>query len=136
MKKVFIDTNLFIRYLVNDVPSQADQVDRLFDLAEDGQIALITGPPVFFEIAWTLKSFYGMDRKGIYECLSAIIGIPGLEIPDLEIIEDTLELYNNTSADFSDAYIAVLSKSLKADEIATFNLKHFKSLDVDLYHMK
>ena len=133
MEKVFIDTNLFIRYLVNDVPSQIEKVEHLFDLAEKGEIRLATGPPVFFEIAWTLKSFYKMERQQIHECLSAITGIQGLAITDIDIIEEALELYNQTSTDFGDAYMAVLSKKIKADSITTFNERHFKDLGVKIY---
>lgn len=133
MKKVFLDTNIFIRYLVNDIPDQVDKVEDLFDRAERGEIRLVTGPPVFFEIAWTLKSFYNMNRKRIYGCLRGIIGLQGLEIIDLKIIEEALEIYNQTSADFNDAYIAVLSQKNGADSIATFNIRHFKNLNVQLY---
>lgn len=136
MKKIFVDTNLFIRYLLNDIPSQIDKVDHLFDLAEKGEVTLVTGPPVFFEMAWTLKSFYNMSRKRIYECLSSILGLPGLEVPDLDILEEALELFNDTSTDFSDVYIAVLSKKVGADSIATFNAKHFKNLNVKTYPLK
>ncbi len=133
MKKVFVDTNIFIRYLTDDTPSQIDKVEHLFVLAEKGQLKLVTGPPVFFEMAWTLKSFYKMSRKGIYECLSGIIGLPGLEVTDLDILEEALELFHHTSADFSDAYIAVSCKEVGADCVATFNAKHFKNLDVKMY---
>ena len=136
MKKIFIDTNIFIRYLINDVPSQIDKVERLFDLSEKGEITLITGPPVFFEIAWTLKSFYNVNREGIYESISAIIGLPGLEIIDLEILEEALELYKQTSVDFSDVYIAVQAKKAGAESIATFSTKHFKNLNVEIYPLE
>ena len=135
MKKVFVDTNLFMRYLTNDVPTQIDKVERLFDLAEKGKVKLVTGPPVFFEMAWTLKSFYNMSRKRIYECLYGILGLPGLEVADLDIIEEALDFYNHTSTDFNDAYIAVLSKKIGADSIATFNAKHFKNLDIKIYDL-
>ncbi len=136
MKKVFVDTNLFIRYLINDIPSQIDKVEVLFDLAEKGELRLVTGPPVFFEMAWTLKSFYNMSRKRIYECLSSILGLPGLEVTDLDILEESLELFFRTSSDFSDAYIAVLSRKIGAESVATFNAKHFKNLPVKLYPFK
>ena len=136
MKKIFADTNLFVRYLVNDIPSQIDKVEQLFDRAEKGEVRLVTGPPVFFEMAWTLKSFYNMGRKGIYECLSSILGLPGLEITELDILEEALELYCHTSSDFSDAYVAVLSQKAGADALATFNTRHFKNLDVELYPLK
>lgn len=136
MKKIFIDTNIFIRYLINDVPHQIDKVEHLFDLAEKGEVTLITGPPVFFEIAWTLKSFYNVNRKGIYDAISGIIGLPGLEVIDLDILEEALELYKQTSTDFNDAYIAVLSNKAGAESIATFNAKHFSNLNVEIYPLK
>ena len=136
MKKIFIDTNIFIRYLINDVPHQIDKVERLFDLAEKGEVTLITGPPVFFEIAWTLKSFYNVNREGIYESISGIIGLPGLDIIDLDILEEALELYKQTSTDFNDAYIAVLSNKAGAESIATFNAKYFRNLNVEIYPLK
>ncbi len=136
MKKVFIDTNVFMRYLVNDIPDQADKVERLFDLAEQDKLRLLTGPPVFFEIAWTLKSFYKQSRTEIYECLTSIIGIYGLEILDIDILEEALEMYKNTSADFSDAYIAVSAQKNIVDSIATFNKRHFNDLGVQLYPFK
>lgn len=133
MKRTFLDTNIFIRYLVNDIPSQVDKVEKLFDLAEQDKIRLVTGPPVFFEIAWTLKSFYGFDKYRIYDCLSGILGIYGLEVLDVEILLEALELYKESNVDFSDAYISVSSEKNNADSIATFNKKHFKSLNAKLY---
>lgn len=133
MKAIFLDTNLFLRYLVNDIPEQADKVERLLDLAEKGEVRLVTGPPVFFEMAWTLKSFYKMGRLTIYECLSGIMGIPGLYVTDADILEEAIELYKDTNADFGDAYMAVLSKKVDADSVATFNKSHFKNLGVQLY---
>lgn len=133
MKTVFVDTNIFIRYLVNDVPAQADKVDELFDRAEKGLVKLVTGPPVFFEMAWTLKAFYGLNRERIYECLSAVLGLAGLEITDLDVLEDALELFNQTSMDFANAYIAVLAQRVSADSIATFNKRHFEGIALPLY---
>jgi predicted nucleic-acid-binding protein len=133
VKRVFLDTNIFIRFLVNDIPGQVDKVEKLFDLAEQDEVLLITGPPVFFEIAWTLKSFYDFDRLKIYECLSSILGIYGLTILDYDILEEALELYKSSNADFSDAYIAVSAEKNFADSIATFNKKHFASLKANIY---
>jgi len=133
MKKVFIDTNLFIRYLVNDIPEMADQVERLFDKAEKGDIVLVTGPPVFFELAWTLKSFYKKTREYIHECMLSVMGIPGLEVLDSELLERALELYRNTNADFGDAYIVASAEAIQSDRIATFNKKHFKNQKIELY---
>ena len=133
MKKYFVDTNVFIRYLVNDEPDQADRVDRLLDKAEKGEIRLVTGPPVFFELAWTLKSFYKIKKDEIYIYLISIAGIKGLDVADIDVVEESLEIYKNDSVEFSDAYISVLSKKLGTAGVVTFNKKHFNRLDVRLY---
>ena len=133
MKKYFVDTNVFMRYLLNDVPEQADRVENFLDKAEKGKIRLVTGPPVFFELAWTLKSFYEMKKDEIYKCLLSIAGIPGLEVADIDVITESLEVYKEHSVEFSDAYISVLSKKLNTDGVITFNKKHFDKLDVTLY---
>ena len=133
MKKYFVDTNVFMRYLLNDVPEQADRVEKILDKAEKGKIRLVTGPPVFFELAWTLKSFYEMKKNEIYKCLLSIAGIPGLEVADIDVITESLEVYKEHSVEFSDAYISVLSKKLNTDGVITFNKKIFDKLDVTLY---
>lgn len=133
MKKVFVDSNLFIRYLVNDYPELADKVDRLLDKAEKGEISLVTGPPVFFELAWTLKSFYKKPREYIYECLLSILGIQGLEVIDSEILEQALETYRTKNIDFGDAYISASIAVIGVDRIATFNRKHFQNLGLTFY---
>jgi predicted nucleic-acid-binding protein len=74
-----------------------------------------------------------MGRLSIYECLSGILGIPGLYVADAEILEEALELYKDTNADFGDACTAVLSKKMDADSVATFNKSHFKNLGVQLF---
>lgn len=133
MKKYFVDTNVFMRYLLNDNPDHADRVERLLDKAEKGAIRLVTGPPVFFELAWTLKSFYEMSKNEIYTCLLSIAGIPGLDVIDIDVITESLEVYKEQSVEFSDAYISVSSKHLNTDGVVTFNKKHFDKLDVKLY---
>ena len=37
-ERVFADTNLFLRYLTNDVPEQADVVERVLQMAAQNQI--------------------------------------------------------------------------------------------------
>jgi predicted nucleic acid-binding protein len=55
---VFVDTNLFVRYITNDLPEQADAVERLIQRAGAGEIRLITNSLAICEIVWTMESFY------------------------------------------------------------------------------
>lgn len=44
--KVFIDTNLFLRYLLDDIPEQADAVEEILKEAYEGEPELWTNPMV------------------------------------------------------------------------------------------
>ncbi|MCX5912385.1 MAG: PIN domain-containing protein [Deltaproteobacteria bacterium] len=60
MKTCFMDTNLFIRYLVNDDPGKADRVEKLLEQATSGKIRLVTADLVIAEVIWVLESAYGL----------------------------------------------------------------------------
>ena len=52
---IFVDTNVFTRLFVKDDAGQHEEAKALFMLAQDGKADLITGHPVFFELAWVLS---------------------------------------------------------------------------------
>jgi predicted nucleic acid-binding protein len=54
----FVDTNLFLRYLTNDVSEQADAVEELLNKAAAREMILVTNSLVCAEMVWTLESFY------------------------------------------------------------------------------
>ena len=133
MKTVFVDANVFLRFFTLDDRGQHDQAARLFQQAAAGKVALATGPPVLFEIAWTLRSAYRQSNARVLEVLSAIAAVPGLVLTDRRIVEAALALAKTSGQEFADAYIASASRELEADEVATFNRKHFDQLGVTLY---
>ena len=53
--KVFVDSNIFLRYLLKDDEKQFAQAEAWIERARRGELTLVVGPPVFFEIAWTLR---------------------------------------------------------------------------------
>ncbi len=63
----FVDANVFIRLFVDDDSAQAARSEKLLRRARAGEIALIAGPPVFFEIAWVLGYRYKVSRAEILD---------------------------------------------------------------------
>ncbi|MBI3460736.1 PIN domain-containing protein, partial [Candidatus Acetothermia bacterium] len=78
MTRYFVDTNVFLRYLTNDVPAQAEAVTRLLQRAKAGEIVLHTSVLVLAEIVWTLESYYELARDEIKANVLAILNTPGL----------------------------------------------------------
>lgn len=133
MKKAFIDSNVFLRYFAKDDDFQYSKVEELLYKAADGKIELITGPPVLFEVAWTMRSAYNCPREKALDALQAITEIAGLKMLDAETVTDAINLAKKSGQEFADAYIVVSAASAAANEIASFNKKHFERMGVALY---
>ena len=126
---VFVDTNLFLRYLTNDVPAQADAVEKLLRNAEQGKAGLVTNSMVIAEIVWTLESFYELDHTEIQNKVLAILNTAGLEISDGDLILKAIIWYAEKNVDFIDAYNAAWMEQKRIEKIYTFDQKHFARFD-------
>lgn len=132
MKKIFIDSNVFLRFFTMDDQGQHEQAVDLFKKADAGKIGIVTGPPVLFEIAWTLRSAYDQSKERVLDVLSAIAALKGLQLTDADLVEEAINLARSSGKEFADAYIAAAARKMKA-EVATFNKKHFQRLGAKLY---
>jgi len=125
----FVDTNLFLRFLTNDVPAQADAVEKLLRQAEQNKIQLVTNSMVIAEIIWTLEGYYESEREDIQNKILAILNTPGLEIPESNLILKAIIWYAEKNVDFIDAYNAAWMEQKGIEKIYTFDQKHFARFD-------
>lgn len=128
-EKNFVDTNIFLRYLTNDVPDQADAVEELFRLAAGGAVHLITNTLVIAEIVWTFESYYRLSREDIHSKVLAILNTPGLEVTDSDLILQAITWYKEKNVDFLDGYNGAWSVSQGMKIAYTFDQKHFSRLE-------
>lgn len=133
MKRVFVDSNVFLRFFTKDDRSQHTRAVRLFRDAAVGKVQLVTGPPVLFEIAWTLRSAYGLERKKVLDVLESVSAQTGLELCDGPLVERAIRLARAGGGDFADAYVAAVASESGADALATFNRKDFARLGIPLH---
>jgi predicted nucleic acid-binding protein len=132
MKKYFVDSNVFLRYLNRDEPKHAMLAAALFREAQDKKAELLCGPPVFFEIAWVLRSFYKLPNSGILDILESILAIPCLKVLDAERAAAAISLARTKNCSYADSYIAVTADANNTG-VATFNTARFTTLEADLY---
>ena len=134
-EQYFIDTNLFLRYLTNDVPEQADAVEDLLNQAAVGKKPLMTNSLVMAEIVWTLESFYQLKRDAIREKLAAVLNTPGIEVIDGDLVLQALEGYVEKHVDFIDAYNVAWMLSRGLTDVYTFDRKHFNRFEHITVHV-
>jgi len=125
MDSYFVDTNLFLRYLTNDVPDQAQAVERLLLQAEAGKLELYTSVLTIAEIVWTLESYYGMAKDQVRDRVVGILNTPGLKVEGSELIARTMLLYVDGNIDFVDSYNGLWMQDHDVLDAITFDTKHF-----------
>jgi uncharacterized protein len=129
IEPTFADTNLFLRFLTNDVPEQADAVEALLNAAAQDRTRLVTNPLVIAEFVWTLESFYRLSKETIQAMILAILNTPGLEVVDEEIVLQAIHGYVEKNVDFIDAYNAAWTLKQGIHTAYTFDRKHFERFE-------
>lgn len=126
MSRVFVDTNVFLRFLTNDDPAKARRAERLFHDATSGRVLLTTSVLVIAEIVWTLESFYELGKTEIAEKVEKILVTPNLECEESARVLLALDMYVDQNVDFIDAYHAFYMRGHELTRIATYDRKHFR----------
>lgn len=128
MIQIFVDTNLFIRYFTNDIPSQAERVEKLFLKAERGEAKLSTNELIIAEIVWVLEAVYNVEKAVICDIVQAMLNMRNLEIPNKSYINEAAEIYKDKNIDFIDAYTVCYMKGKSIKKLASFDKKHMKRI--------
>lgn len=92
-----VDTNVVVRYLLNDDRAQATRARKLID-AND----IFVSKTVFLETEWVLRSLYDFAPERIVAALRGFAGLPTIQIESVEAVARALEWYDK-GLDFADA---------------------------------
>ena len=128
-KRRLIDTNLIVRYLVQDHEKHAKAAEKLFDSCDRGELILVVLPAVLAECVLVLDSFYRRPRADISSALATLISSPGVEIRDAAVHLDALKRYRQTKVHFIDCLIAATAAAQNTP-VATFDQDFRKFPDI------
>ena len=128
-KRRLVDTNLIVRYLVQDHEKHAKAAGRLFDACDSGDVVIVVLPAVLAECVFVLDSFYEHSRGDIASALGTLISSPGVDINEAAIHHDALDRYRKTKVHFVDCLIAATA-SAENTPVATFDQDFRKFADV------
>ncbi len=114
-----LDTNVIVRYLVQDDPEQSAAASRLIESlteTDPGYLSLVT----VVEVHWVLRRAYEVDAVRCAELIEAILDTRELRVDQNAIIRTALAA-SRGGVDFADAAIAELGRSAGCDHTATFD---------------
>lgn len=128
-KERLVDTNLIVRYLVQDHEKHARAAGKLFDACDRGDVVIVVLPVVLAECIFVLESFYKHPRADIASALGRLVSSPGVEIGERMVHLDALKRYKATKAHFVDCVIAATAVARDVP-VATFDQDFRKFVDV------
>lgn len=120
MQQLVLDTNSYLRFLLNDIPEQADKVSQLFVKAKAQDLEIFIPQIVIFEIEFALDKYYKFPKTEVTDKLRVILATPYLKIQDVDIFDEALILFNNKNIDFVDCFLLCAAKS-KNSSLFTFD---------------
>lgn len=120
-----LDTNVIVRFVMRDEPSQARKArETIMNAARAGE-RLHVDAIVLCEVTWVLKSAYGQGRARITEVLTALLETPELVIEDSDLARRALKDFSSGTMGFADAFIAHRNRRAGCDSTLTFE-KRFR----------
>jgi len=128
---IFVDTNYFLRFLLDDDPDQSEIVKKLFQQAARGEKKLVSSTIVFFEIYWVLSSYYGKQREELAKTLFNILAMAFIEFDNREILAAALERFSKENLDLEDCYNLSFARVRAVSDFATFDFDLKKKINAN-----
>ncbi len=127
MKTNLLDTNVIIRYLVEDpdkIQRKFKGVFTFFPKVERGEIKIELCELVLFEAFFVLTKLYEVPQEEAADKLSGIVSFKGVIMHDKPLIISCLRILQTENIDLVDAYLLAFAKKK--------NIKRIYSFDRDL----
>lgn len=121
-----LDTNIVVRYIMQDDVKQSAQATRLIEsLSADvpGFVSLVS----VVELAWVLSAAYGLDRDQLVEAFEGLLRTKELVVERAEIVWKGVRIFQRANADFADCLIACSAVAAGCARIMTFDRGAAKS---------
>lgn len=123
--RIGIDTNVLVRYIIQDDDEQskiATQFLENLSLEYQGFINTI----VIIELIWVLSRTYKQSKETIALILEELFSMPVFVFDNLPLLLKTLEIYQQSKADFSDIFIEQFNQYSLCQNTVTFDVKASK----------
>lgn len=110
-----LDTNVLVRYLVQDDAKQGAAASRFIHQAVASGHALFVPVTVMLELEWVLRSAFAFTKAEVMQAFYGLLGAHELSIESEAAVEAGLAQFERGVAGFADCLHAALAQ--RADEL-------------------
>jgi predicted nucleic-acid-binding protein len=116
-----LDTNILVRYIVQDDSNQLIAAQRLIRKCVSEQLTLFVPITVTLELEWVLRSNFKFTKAETVGALSDLFAAAELSFESERALEVALDLYRNKPADFADCVHIALAAQAGEQPLWTFD---------------
>lgn len=124
---IAIDTNILLRYLLDDDDAQSEAARHLLDEACSSNDPAFVHDIVLAELVWVLGRRPSLDRPDIGATLRNLLSHAHLAFSDDEALAAAIDAYETGPADFAEYLIAASARNQGAAPTLTFDREAAKS---------
>lgn len=124
---IAIDTNVLLRYVLDDDERQVRAARRLIDERCSPDSPAFVHEVVVAELVWVLKPRGEDEREEIARALRELLENAHLAFRDFEVMSAAVDAFEQGPADFADYLIAAAAQAIGAETIYTFDRKAAQS---------
>jgi predicted nucleic acid-binding protein len=135
MKAGVLDTNVLLRFFLQDDPKLSPAATAFFQKAEEEEMELWLEAAIVAEVTFVMSKVYRRPRAVIADALLDFLQYPFIAIPNREVVNDALLRYRNHGVEFPDALVAALAAEKKVPAV-TFDRDLDKFKDIARYEPK
>lgn len=122
-----LDTNILIRYIVQDDPVQSPLVSQFLKRKCTEKNPCYIGHIVLCEVVWVLESAYGYSREQVAETLKLILETRHFCVEEPGSAWSALKAYRARGVDFSDALLGETNQLHGCETTVTLDKKASKT---------
>ena len=116
-----VDTNVLVRILVEDDPTQAKKAQAFVAQCRASGEAVFVASLVVCELVWVLRSAYGKTKTQVVSALEQLVSSDLLVFESGDLVQEALELYRTGSGDFADYFIGLSNQAQQCTDTVTFD---------------
>ena len=105
-----VDTNVILRYLLQDDEKLYQRARAFFHRVRDGEESAFFPDSVIAECTFVLEKSYGVARDEVAARLLELIAFRGVDAQNRALLRTALSLYRSRNVDFVDAVIAATAR--------------------------
>ena len=116
-----LDTNVLVRYIVQDDAEQSLAATALIEGGEQAGETFFINQIILCEVVWVVKRCYNAGRDEIGRMVEQILRTAPFRVQRSAEVWSALNIYRKTPADFADCLIACTNRAADCAETATFD---------------